>query len=165
MQFRAQAASCLKQAGKLVFGQVIVFRYGFSAKIQARVERESLYLLSFLRARGFPTENSLGAHLRKVQVGRFGQGAWASRPCDGADECSQERRKMVATQLVDRGISNARVLAAMENVPPSRIPVGGCGGAQQLYLLKKINGKKINGKIQQRSVTPARFIPMVHGKS
>ena len=62
------------------------------------------------------------------------------------------------------------VTCAPDNVPPILIgqlreggrlviPVGAHGHPQQLYLLEKINGK-----VQQRSVTSVIFVPMVHGK-
>jgi len=61
------------------------------------------------------------------------------------------------------------VTCAPDNVPPKLIgqlreggrlvvPVGDSGGTQQLYVLEKISGM-----IQQRSVAPVRFVPMVHG--
>ncbi|MFZ4777656.1 MAG: protein-L-isoaspartate(D-aspartate) O-methyltransferase [Terrimicrobiaceae bacterium] len=61
------------------------------------------------------------------------------------------------------------VTCAPENVPPKLVeqlreggklvvPVGPVGGVQELVLLEKIEGK-----IQQRSVTGVRFVPMLHG--
>ena len=38
------------------------------------------------------------------------------------------------------------------------VPVGECGGSQELYVFEKINGQ-----IRQKSVAPVRFVPMVHG--
>lgn len=61
------------------------------------------------------------------------------------------------------------VTCAPDDVPPILVgqlreggrlvvPVGPSGHTQELFLLEKIGGK-----IQQKSITPVRFVPMIHG--
>ena len=120
---------------------------GYQAAVLAELASEvyTVEIIPSLAQKALKTLGHLG--YRNVH-GKLGDGflGWPeAAPFDAVIvTCAPDR---VPQPLVDQLREGGRLV----------IPVGDYGDTQQLYVLEKINGK-----IQERSIAPVRFVPMVH---